>query len=92
MGEDFFDAMKRATRERRGQLAYDLGRLPVRVAFVRRFSWPPSIHRNLWPIMASPNGRQWWTVGHGHSFFIGPLVISWRTWLRRSEIDPEPSR
>jgi hypothetical protein len=84
----FIDAIKRTTRERRGSLAYDL-RWPVRVAFVRRFSWPPTIHRRLWPIMASPNGRQWWTVGYGNSLFIGPLVVSWRSAPDRAAPEPE---
>lgn len=61
----------------RGHRAYDLRR-GIKIGLVRELR-RPSLHRNLWPVMASADGNHWYTVGHGHSVFVGPLVLSWRT-------------
>ena len=87
------DRTKIELRTKRWPRSHDLGGWPVRLSFVRRFTWPPELHRGLWPVsewspMIDAAGQPtigWHKVADGHSLFTGPLVLSWRT--RRQPVE-----
>jgi hypothetical protein len=68
------------------RVTHDL-RFGWRISYVRRWVWPPEVHRRLYPIMcfcrgssiAPSDARHWGIAAYGNSIFIGPLTLTWKS-------------